>query len=189
MYLIHETKLLHLPNILKSNFLFKSSIIQKYGLNTLQGFKKRRLSNNPKISLTDSNFGSKYDEVDGVYFRLIKIDTPIKIKYGGDCILIFSKDILYHNNFVINTEENFGFCIAEDGVVAESQFSGEKGMSVTSINNLHLLNKYNFDPYSTEVLIMNNVNLINLKCIFIKSKLVNNKFIEKNVKNIQLYTF
>lgn len=90
MYLIiHETSISSLLKILKDNLLLKSSKIQEFGLKTSQGNSKRRLSTDPKVSLHDSDFGSKYDEVDGVYFRLFTINTPIKTNYGGDCVLIF----------------------------------------------------------------------------------------------------
>lgn len=189
MYLIiHETTLPNLFNILKVGSLLKSSEIQKLGLPTTQGSPKRRLTNNPEISLKDSNFSDKYDEVDGVYFRLLTVNTPIKTNYGGTCVLIFSKDILNYNKFVINTEENFGFCIAKDGIVSESQFSGEEGMSVTTIENLHLLKEYNFNPYASEILILDNVDLKELRCIFVKKHLINDKLTDEcNQRNIQLY--
>ena len=189
MYLIiHETTVSSLLNILKVDTLLKSSKIQELGLTTAHGSPKRRLAKNPNISLEDTNFSDKYDEVDGVYFRLLNIQTPIKTNYGGDCILIFSKDILDHNNFIINTEENFGFRIAEDGIVKEAQFSGEEGMSITDLKNLKLLEQYPFNPYSSEILITESVNLKNLKSIFIKHQLMNQNVIEEcNLKNIQLY--
>lgn len=189
MYIIiHETTLSSLMNILKVNTLLKSSQIQELGLPTSQGSPKRRLTTNPYIGLEDSNFSQKYDEVDGVYFRLLPIDTPVRTNYGGDCVLVFSKDILNHNKFVINTEENFGFCLALDGIVAVSPFSGEEGMTITNLKNIDLLNGYNFNPYSSEILIMDNVNLSNLNCIFIKKSLMSDKLIaECNHKKIQLY--
>jgi hypothetical protein len=191
MYLIiHETTVSSLLNIFKTDLLLKSSKIQELGLATLQGSAKRRLAKDPFVSLTDPNFSDKYDEVDGVYFRLLPVNVPIKTNHGGECILIFSKDILNHYNFIINTEENFGFCIAKDGVIAESQFSGEEGMSITNLKNLNLLSNYSFNPYSSEILITDSVDLKELKCIFVHSQLMNNKLIEHcNYKNIQLYAF
>ena len=190
MYLIvHETTLSSLSGILKANTLLKSSKIQELGLTTSQGSPKRRLSTNPKISLTDTNFSDKFDEVDGVYFRLLTVNTPIKTNYSGDCVLIFSKDILDHNKFIINTEENFGFCIAKDGEIAPSQFSGEEGMTITNPENLHLLKEYTFDPYSSEILILDNVDLGELKSIFVKHDLMDDKLIDEcQRKNIQLYS-
>lgn len=189
MYLIiHETNISSLLKILNANELYKSSEIQKLGLKTSQGNSNRRLSENPKISLIDSHFSDKYDEVDGVYFRLLRINTPIKVNYGGECVLVFSKNILERYKFVINTEENFGFCIAEDGVVSKSQFSGEKGMTITTLKNIDLLSKYNFNPYFSEILIMDNVDLKDLKCIFVQHHLINEDLIgQLKDKNIQLY--
>jgi hypothetical protein len=103
--------------------------------------------------------------------------------------LIFSKDILNHNNFIINTEENFGFCIAQDGEIAPSQFSGEEGMTISNLDNLHLLKGYTFNPYSSEILILDNVNLGELKSVFVKSDLMDDKLIDEcQHKNIQLYS-
>jgi hypothetical protein len=106
--------------------------------------------------------------------------------------LVFSKDILYHNNFVINTEENFGFCIARDGIVAKSQFSGEEGMTITNLYNIKFLKRYNFNPYCSEILILDNVNLDKLQCIYYingLNKPLNDKLMnECNDKNIRLYS-
>lgn len=189
MYLIvHETTVSSLTKILKSGTLLKSSKIQELGLATMQGSSSRRLASNPFVSLTDPNFSDKYDEVDGVYFRLLTIKTPIKTNYGGECVLIFSKDMLNQYNFVINTEENFGFCIAQDGIVSEAQFSGEEGMSITTLKNLNLLKEYNFNPYSSEILIWDSVNLNELKCVFIKYELMTDALIRECFsKDLQLY--
>jgi hypothetical protein len=189
MYLIvHETTVSSLMNILKAGVLLKSSKIQELGFATMQGSTARRLAKNPYVSLEDPDFSDKYDEVDGVYFRLLTVKTPIKTNYGGECVMIFSKDILRHYNFVINTEENFGFCIAQDGVISESQFSGEEGISITNLKNLHLLKDYNFNPYSSEILIWDNVNLNELRCIFVSYELMNDLLIQECYNmNVQLY--
>jgi hypothetical protein len=127
--------------------------------------------------------------VDGVYFRILPLITPIKTNYGGDCVMIFSKDILNHNNFIINTEENNGFCIGKDGVVSESQFSGEEGMTITKYKNLNMLKNYPFNPYSSELVILDNIDLKYLKCIFVKYQLINDELVEEcNHKDIQLYS-
>jgi hypothetical protein len=190
MYLIiHETSITALKNILKANQLLKSSKIKELGLSTFQGSKNRRLADDPKVSLVDRDFSQKYDEVDGVYFRLLTVDTPIKLNYGGECVLVFSKDILMDKtNFVINTEENFGFCIAEDGIVAESQFSGEEGMSITNLKNFGLLKGYHFNHYSSEILINDNIDLKYLKTVFVLKHLLNEKLMDEcSNKNISLY--
>jgi hypothetical protein len=190
MYLIiHETSVTALKNILKVNQLLKSSKIKELGLSTFQGSKNRRLADDPKVSLVDRDFSQKYDEVDGVYFRLLTVDTPIKLNYGGECVLVFSKDILMDKtNFVINTEENFGFCIAEDGIVAESQFSGEEGMSITNLKNFDLLKGYHFNHYSSEILINDNIDLKYLKTVFVLKHLLNENLMDAcSNKNISLY--
>lgn len=166
--LIHETTNKNLSQILRTNVLLKSSQIQKLGLSTLQGNLKRKLCTNPKVSLYDKNFYEKYDEVDGVYFRLWSLNTPINLNYG-ECALVFLKDdILNHHNFIINTEENYGFCIAEDGIISKSHFSGEEGLTISTLKNLKLLDNITFNPYNSEVLILDNVKLTNLHSIIFK---------------------
>lgn len=172
MYLIiHETLISNLKNILKSDKLFKSSTTAcSPKITKLQGKKKRRLASNPRVSLTDPDFSEKYDEVDGVYFRLFDINTPVKLNYNGDCVLVFSNELLVDSKFVLNTEENFGFCIAEDGVRSEAQFSGEEGMTITNLDNLKFLEKYKFNYYNSEILIMDDVDLKYLRNIFVKKE-------------------
>jgi hypothetical protein len=184
---MHETRLANFLNILKTDTLLKSSKIRELGLPSSLGGSKRKLSKDPKVSLRDPNFSDKYDEVDGVYFRLLTCDTPIQANYGGDCVLLFSKEILNNNKFIINTEENFGFCIAEDGIVSKTHFSGEQGMTTTNLKNLE---KYSFNPYSSEILILGSVNLKDLQRVFIKHQFKNDK-LEKELasKNIELVWF
>lgn len=189
--IIHETSIDSLISIINNNILYRSSKIKSLGLTYRgQGSKNRRLANDPKISLKDSNFDMLYDEVDGVYFRLLRVDTPIEAHHGGECIMVFSKKLLNFYNFVLNTEENFGFCIAEEGKEAESQFSGEPGMSIYSLEKLKLLENYSFNPYSSEIVIMDNVNLKFLMSVFVKKNHQNDFIINLcNKHNIQIYTF
>jgi hypothetical protein len=153
--LLHDTN--NILEILKSKILYKASNIPKIkSFKIGQGSPNRRLATDPCISLKDKKFFQYYDEVDGVYFRLIYVDTPLKIEYGN-CIIIVSRSILSDSKFIINTDENNGFCIAEDGVVKESQVGGNPGMSITSFENLKLLKTFEFNPYTSEVVILNDV--------------------------------
>lgn len=187
--IIHETSINSLISILENQMLYRSSKIQALGLEYGQGVKNRRLASNPRISLTDPDFDALYDEVDGVYFRLLKIETPIETRHGGTCVMVFSSHLLDSYNFVLNTEENFGFCIAEEGKEAESQFSGEPGISISTTKNLSLLDKYDFNPYASEIVITDNVNLKFLKSIFVKENYQNGYIINMcRNKNIQIYT-
>jgi hypothetical protein len=188
-FIIHETSTDSLMNILKNEMLYRSSKIQSLGLAYGQGSKNRRLASDPLISLTDPNFDTLYDEVDGVYFRLLRVETPIQTYHGGNCVLVFSSQLLDSYNFVLNTEENFGFCIAEEGKEAESQFSGEPGISIFTPEKLKLLENYNFNPYSSEIVVTDNVNLTNLKSVFVKESYQNKHIINMcKTKNIQIYT-
>jgi hypothetical protein len=189
MYLIiHETSTSSLLEILKSNNLLKSSEVQKLGLSLGQGSKNRKLTSNPRISLEDGDFADKFDEVDGVYFRLLTLETPIQTNYGGSCVLVFSKEVLQNYPFVINTEENFGFCIGHEGKEAEAQFSGEPGITITNYSNLHILKEYKFNPYSSEIVIMDNVSLRYLQSVFMKKDQITFKLTSLlQSRNIPLY--
>jgi hypothetical protein len=187
--IIHETCTDSLISILKNEMLFRSSKIESLGLSHGQGSKHRRLSTDPHISLTNSNFGELYDEVDGVYFRLLRVDSPIDVHHGGNCIMVFSKELLDSYNFILNTEENFGFCIAQEGKEANAQFSGEPGMTIFTKEKLSLLNNYEFDPYSSEIVITDNVDFKFLKSIFIKEAFQTDRLLDIcRSKNIQIYT-
>lgn len=189
MYLIiHETSTSSLLEILKSNKLLKSSEVQKLGLSIGQGAKNRKLTSNPRVSLEDSDFADKFDEVDGVYFRLVTLETPIQVNYGGGCVLVFSKEVLQNYRFVLNTEENFGFYIGQEGKEAEAQFSGEPGVTITNYSNLHILKEYKFNPYSSEIVVMDNVSLMYLQSIFMKKDAITTKFAKLlQSQNIPLY--
>lgn len=186
MELMHETKISSLSQILHTKVLFKSSEIRARNLSIGQGcFNKRLLSTDPTISIDNNNI--EYDEVDGVYFRLTNTITP-KILYG-DCLLIFPMNILNtYDKFVINTTENHGFCINRDGIMSDSQFSGEPGITITNCKNLSLLQNIDFDIASSEVVIMDNVKLDNLKSVFIKKQSISREIISEcryfNVKVI-----
>ena len=188
-FIIHETSTDKLMSILKNEMLYRCSKIQSLGLACGQGSKNRRLASDPLISLTDPNFDTLYDEVDGVYFRLLRVETPIQTHHGGNCVLVFSHQLLDSYSFVLNTEENFGFCIAEEGKEAESQFSGEPGISIFTLEKLKLLENYNFNPYSSEIVVTANVNLKNLKSVFVKESHQNKHIIDMcRTKNIEVYT-
>lgn len=162
-YLIHETSYGSLEKILQSGYLFISSKTQKLD-SVGQGSKNRRLTTDPMVSLTNPNFYDMYDEVDGVYLRLHPRTATIRSQFS-ECVLIFSTSLLNHLPFVINSEENFGFLIDREGIVSESQFSGEPGFSIRNIDNLKLL-KDLVDFSSTEVVILKDVPISYIKYVF-----------------------
>lgn len=182
--LYHETSFRNLENILNEFTLYKSSFLTSEFI-IGQGGRNRKLTNNPKVSLTDKSFYNYYDEVDGVYFRLKKISDVISLK-TNDVLLLFSGGMLDEYDSVINTEENFGFMISENGVECESQFSGEIGISIYNRQDIDLLRTYNFDFERSEVAILDNVCLKFLKKIYLKKKfqtLLLPKIVEKAKTN------
>jgi hypothetical protein len=157
-------------------------------LSVCQGNVNRRLALDPRVSLTDPNWSDKFDEVDGVYFRLLPVDIPVKAVYGGTCVLVFDKQMLHERPFILNTEENFGFCIDEDGVEKNSQFSGEPGITVSNINQIQLIQNYHFDPYASELCMLGNVSINSLKTVFVKRSELDNSLIDlARKRNIQLF--
>lgn len=173
--LYHETSYNNLTQILSSNELYKSSNLPA---NTQmgQGSSNRRLCKNPKISLENADFWKDYDEVDAVYLRLKEHGKNDILKYN-DCALIFNGKLLSVYNNVINTEENFGFMISQNGVVGQSQFSGETGMSIYNMNEVEKLTNFQFDYSNSEVAVLDNIHLKFLKEIIIKKKFI--KFNQK----------
>lgn len=163
-YLIHETSIASLDSILKNGFLLTSSKTQHMEGAVGQGSKNRRLAQDPSVSLTKSDFYELYDEVDGVYMRLQRKTESVRSQYS-ECVMLFSSALLRHHRFVINTEENFGFLIDEEGVVNESQFSGEPGFSITSLTNIYLLEEL-ADASASEVLIRDDVSTQFLRTVF-----------------------
>jgi len=172
LLLLHDTN--NIVEILKSQILYKSSDIKSV---RGQGSLNRRLATDPTISLKDEFFYEHYDEVDGVYFRLLDVSTPLRIEYGNS-IIILSSTIFNDIPFVFNTTENFGFNISHEGTIGESQFSGDEGMTISSVKNFKLLENVVFDPYASEVVILNNVTIAKYaKYIFIKQGIKNKDLI------------
>jgi hypothetical protein len=188
---IHETNAENISNILKTKILYRSSEIQKRNLKKGQGSDNyRRLTKNPTISLTNSKFAQYYDEVDAVYCRLLRINAKIQTQFGdANCILVFSGKILKDHKFILNTEENFGFQIAEDGHEGISQFSGEPGLTVTSYKNIKLLANYDFNYNASEIAFLSNISLKYLKSVFVKEQFQTQDIINICHSNdIQIYT-
>lgn len=186
-FIIHETACDNLRPIIKAGMVLKKSLIQSLGLPCGQGCPNRRLTTDPSMSLTNPHFYKKYDEVDGVFFRLIPVGSKIKSLFGG-CVLVFDKQLLDDYRFVINTEENFGFYIGPEGVEAQSQFTGEPGITITDIKNLPILNTYQFNPYNTEINIMDSVSIKYMKSLFVPEEKINNDLITLcSQHNLQLY--
>ncbi|AQQ80299.1 ORF32 [Betabaculovirus altermyunipunctae] len=167
-HLIHETNCVSVQRILASRYIFTSRKTQQMAdLISGQGGGNRRLADDPRVSLTDSQFFDKYDEVDGVYFRLYPRLHRVTHIYS-DCIMVFSHRVLQDFDFVMNTEENFGFFIDEEGVAGTSQFSGEPGMSVSDYRNLELVFDQMTNYDSTEVLVRDDVPVGYLRYVIFK---------------------
>lgn len=164
----HETAFENLESILKYQTLFKSSELNSRGRSG-QGSVNRRLAQDPTISLVNRTFYDSYDEVDAVYFRLKTHKSPIELVYN-EVLLLFSGSLLDDHDSVINTEENFGFMIRENGKEGESQFSGNMGISIFNKERIDILYNLDFDHRRSEIAVLDNVCLKYLKCIYMKTK-------------------
>lgn len=180
--LYHETSYNNLSQILIANELFKSSNLPD-DAQLCQGSSKRKLCKNPNISLENPDFWKEYDEVDAVYLRLKEHGKTDILKYN-DCALIFNSKLLSLYNNVINTEENFGFMINKNGVLGQSQFSGETGMSIYNMIDIEKLTSFQFDYNNSEVAVLSNIDLKFLNEIIIKKKYI--KFNKKLLDNSKL---
>lgn len=170
-----ETKFNSLIKILETKLLLTTENC----LISNQGSSNRKLTNDPRISLKDKNFYKNFDEINGVYFRLKKVDEPYIFHYGGDVLIFLSSKILKKYNNVINTEENFGFMINKCGVEDESQFSGEIGMSFFNLNKIDKISNYKFDTKNSEIVVLNNIPVKYIKYIIINKKF--SDFVRKNL--------
>ncbi len=131
--IIHETSSKFMDSILREGKLLTSNNLNKKFLTDSpkgQGSKNRKLCDSEESIKNREHFWKHCDEADGVYFRILEMDTPLKT-YTGDIILVFSKDMLYKYSWILNTTENFGFYISSPGFEGESQFSGEIGTTYT----------------------------------------------------------
>lgn len=172
--LVHETTITNFLNIVKDQTIFKSSVLNTLGIDQAQCGRRVKLASDPTVPLSDPQFYDHYDQVDGVYFRIIPTTFPYANPEFEDCALVFDMGLLNHNKFIINRVENYGFCLGPEGVFAESPFSGEFGLSVMDLAKVDLiLQDYvhpdgfrePFDPSNSEVVVMDNVNLNNLNMV------------------------
>lgn len=167
-HLIHETSCENVQQILLNRYLFTSSKTQNMrSVVGGQGGSNRRIAIDPRVSLHDSKFMEKYDEVDGVYFRLHPKLHHMTDTYF-DCIMVFSHKLLQDFDFLLNTEESFGFNIDEEGVVGTSPFTGKPGVTVSDYRNLKAVFDLMTDYDSTEVLIREDVPVNYLLCVMFK---------------------
>jgi hypothetical protein len=155
-----------------SGYLYRSSKTVELNIAPNEGWSNRRLARDPRISLLDSDFGMKYDEVDGVYFRLLPkthLRRGLRPHSPENTVLVLDACLLSKHKFVMNTEENCGFCIDHDFVPAISQFSGEPGFTISDFHqltrwcqNLDTLSakpaETKYDPHRSEVVVLDNVS-------------------------------
>jgi hypothetical protein len=166
--IIHETNSKFLDSILREGKLLTSDGLNKLNNSETivgQGSRNRRLCDPEETIKNRETFWKHCDEANGVYFRIFEMDTPLKT-FNGDIILIFSRNLLYKYDWILNTTENFGFYISEPGVQGESQFSGEVGTTYT-FDTLNKLRLNSFDPYASELCVFQDVSLKYLKEIYV----------------------
>lgn len=156
----HETVAENFFKIFESGQLMIKSHSEKIGGKSVQGSKSRRLATDPKITLKDPGFFTEFDEVDACYFRFKKSTQQFKnINRKSDCVLVFDENLVKDHVTVINTEENFGFMIGENGEMGNSQFSDEPGVSFFDPRTMEVVDYVDFFPECTEIACLENVDI------------------------------
>jgi hypothetical protein len=139
-FVIHETTIKGLEMIMKSQKLLTNKSRKELGLCMKgQGCYKRRLGPSD-ASLENKNFYNIYDEAYGSYFRIDFDDSlknhesyDYKMEFGDVC-LVFSKELLNKDNWILNTTENYGFYLNLPGMIGESSYTGYEGITYDSSN-------------------------------------------------------
>lgn len=128
-HLFHVTSLDGYNGIIQSkNLLNQPSLVKKGIVIKGEGGLNRRIGDR-LATLVDKDWYKHFDEARGIYFRIAIEDDPFR--YGGDIVLEFSPDLLkQYPNWILNTEENFGFVLGNHGEIKESPFSGELGKTL-----------------------------------------------------------
>ena len=129
---------------------------------------KGKFASNPVVSLVDETFSDTYDEVDGVFLKILCNEDVDR--YTHDVILVFDPKVVAEKRCIINTVENFGFAIAENGVEGLSHFGGEPGASFYQKQTFPELRNYSFDPIKAEVVFLESLELSNLSKVVVKRK-------------------
>lgn len=158
MKIIHWTSPKNYASIITTGALLTNKNVQViqnivYG----QGGRDRRLGDSRASLENPDTFYKYFDEAEGVYFRVGTREKPLT-ETQADVALVFSPSLLKEYDWILNTMENFGFYISEDGVTGEGQFSGEYGATLTP-SSLELLSLQDYDPNYTELLVKENVSL------------------------------
>lgn len=177
--IVHSTSIGALNNILKIGYLLDQNMRKKFNvIHVGEGSKDRKVGTYTD-SLLDEKFWKNVDEANGIYFRLGPIPQG-----KADVQMVFSPKLLdQYKPWVFNTTENFGFMIAEEGVEAESPFSGDEGTTYISTIPASVLP--NLDRPSTELLIPESVNLDNLVQLRYKSQDIMDKRVIPILTNVE----
>jgi hypothetical protein len=192
-FVIHETTIEGFKAIMKSKELLTNNSRKERGLCMKgQGCYNRRLG--PlDASLTDKKFYNTYDEAYGSFFRVVfddSFENHESYDYNSgfdDVCLVFSKDLLNKDNWILNTTENFGFYLNSPGSVGESSFTGRKGITYDSSNidefpPEHIRIRKN----DTELLIKDDIDLSCLIEVIFKNKSDYEKYKHLVPKNVNV---
>ena len=176
-FVIHETTIKGLEMIMKSQKLLTNKSRKELGLCMKgQGCYKRRLGPSD-ASLENKKFYNIYDEAYGSYFRVDFDDNlknhesyDYKIEFSDVC-LVFSKDLLNKDNWILNTTENYGFYLNLPGMVGKSSYTGYEGITYDSSNIDRFPSKdIGIFKNDTELLIKDDIDLSCLVKVIFKNK-------------------
>ena len=176
-FVIHETTIKGFEMIMKNQKLLTNKSRKELGLCMKgQGCYKRRLGPSD-ASLKDKNFYNIYDEAYGSYFRVDFDDNlknhesyDYKMEFGDVC-LVFSKDLLNKDNWILNTTENYGFYLNLPGIDGKSSYTGYEGITYDS-SNIDRFPPKDIEIFKndTELLIKDDIDLSHLVKVIFKNK-------------------
>ena len=88
-----------------------------------------------------------------------------------DVCLVFSKDLLNKDNWILNTTENYGFYLNLPGMDGKSSFTGYEGITYDSSNIDRFPSKdIKIFKNDTELLIKDDIDLSHLVKVIFKNK-------------------
>lgn len=182
--LIHSTSLKGYNGIIESLYLYNQHCLSEKGIIFKgEGGGQRRIGDR-MVTIEDKNWWKHYDEGRGIYFRIDTDQSQDRdpFVYGGEVVLEFSPDLLkQYPDWILNTEENFGFVIGKHGEEAESPFSGDIGKTLYGTYEESDLVGVNNDVAEL-VIDVPEINMDNLINVKFKNKSIKNKALPPPLK-------
>ena len=179
MILIHCTTIEGFKGIMGVGRILDQQLRRKFLIDVPsgEGVKGRKVG--PRLApLRDKNFWEKFDEGEGIFFRVAKNaqQAPSCSSSKLPIQLIFDQNVLNDtDDWILSTEENNGFVLGVHKEYGESPFSGEVGF--THYGKVEPLNEDTMNeviPTNAELVISGEVPLKHLNKIVVYNRNVLN---------------